>query len=63
MEEHDGIRIGDVVTRSAKGKLWVVSGFWKPAVGEGMFASLEPVVGYTSASHPTAQLQLVERKP
>lgn len=55
------IRVGDIVARSAKGKLWRVTGFWQPAVGEGQFASLEPLVGYTSASHPVDQLRLVQR--
>ncbi len=55
------VRVGDIVTRSAKGKRFTVTDFWTATVGQQRMASLKPVVGYTRASHPVAQLTLVER--
>lgn len=56
------IRVGDIVTRSAKGKRFTVTDFWTPAYkGAEQFAGLTPVEGYTKASAPVSQLTLVER--
>lgn len=59
--DQNGFEVGDIVTRSAKGKQFRIASFWEPAVGKGLFASLEPLVGYTSASAAVSQLTLVER--
>ena len=54
------IQIGDVVTRTSKGKQWIVTWFWESVQGEQM-ASLKPVEGYTNASAPVSQLTLITR--
>lgn len=56
----DDPAIGDVVTRSAKGKRFRVTGFWTAPYGQEM-ASLSPLEGYTNASAPVAQLVVIER--
>jgi hypothetical protein len=55
------VSVGDIVTRSAKGKLWRVAGFWTPSVGTGVMATLEPIQGYTRSSAPVDQLTVVHR--
>lgn len=55
------IQIGDVVTRSSKGKRFIVTDFWGGAVTGQPMAGLKPVEGYTKASHPVSQLVLIER--
>lgn len=60
-QEQNGFEVGDIVTRSSKGKQFRITGFWPPAVGKGLMASLEPLEGYTKASADVRQLTLIER--
>lgn len=56
------IRVGDTVTRSAKGKQFVVIELYTPTFDTGgQWAALKPVEGYTRATHPVNQLALIER--
>lgn len=56
------IRVGDVVTRSSRGKQWVITELPEPD-DRYQTVRLKPVEGYTRASHPIAAgLTLIARQ-
>jgi hypothetical protein len=50
--------VGDLVRRGKGKTVYRITGFWNAPSGESM-ASLEPLVGYTSASAPLDALTAV----
>lgn len=55
------IKAGDIVTRGKSRKLWRVTEIHDMGGGGTLFAWLQPLEGYTSASATLDRLTLVER--